>query len=43
MYACRYRDGVICHLCGLHITVLGVSNWSDGLVMHVRGVNKWSA
>ena len=32
--------GVIWHLHGLHIPVLGVNNWSEGLVISVLGVNK---
>ena len=32
--------GAIWHLHGLHIPVLGVNNWSDGLVVPVLGVNK---
>ena len=34
-------DGVIWYLRGLHIPVLGVNNWSEGLVISaVLGVNK---
>ena len=33
-------DGVTWHLRGLHIPVLGVNNWSEGLVISVLGVNK---
>ena len=33
-------DGVIRHLRGQHIPVLGVNNWSKGLVILVLGVNK---